>query len=746
MPVAFVPSTPAPTHPGRFRAAGVPGALVPGGVPFLTAQFPTGRVWVEAAFGANLTASPDSWPWVDITADVMYEARLRMRVGRADDTSQAQSAGCGFDLLNTSAAYSAYNPAGQYWPNVARNTPIRVRIDLGSGPSVAWQGYAVGWTPSWDTSAQRAIVTVVAAGMLRRLGQGNSPIRSSLTRSILKSTAATLRYYWPVEDASGSASAASAISGGPAMQTSGTVAFAAYDWTAPTAPITLLPGTTFGSAPTAQLNGGGSLTASFTPVLAGSGWTVQASINMDPATGANNATIVLLAWTEGGRLWQLVSDGITTDTIRLVVNGATVATEPHIMFGEDCRIDAIQSGGNINFTFKPMLSHTAITGSFAGTLAGVDSITANPNNFTGPGDLTVSHMRIWDANTADNFKTSTLALSAWNGWKGETASARLARLCAEEGIQLDLIGTSATTMGLQPLSTLVSVIRECEAADGGVLYDGFGPGLGYLCRSARYNLPAAVTIDASAGQLSPPFVPVDDDQRLRNDVTVTRTSGSSARYVDTDGPLGTTAVGTYDTSIPVNTYTDTPLAHIAAWEVALGTVPGLRYPNLPVDFAAVPALAQSWISNSRPAFRADVTNIDAKATQHPPDDVSLVVEGWSMNLDQVRWDVAASCSQFAPWRVATVGGTALVVGSSSTRTTTDMPAAATGTFDFASTRAWSSTAGDYPVDLNIGGERVTCSGVTGTTFTISARSVNGVVKAHPAGETVDVWAPARVAR
>ena len=59
---------------------------------------------------------------------------------------------------------------------------------------------------------------------------------------------------------------------------------------------------------------------------------------------------------------------------------------------------------------------------------------------------------------------------------------------------------------------------------------------------------------------------------------------------------------------------------------------------------------------------------------------------------------------------------------------------------------WTTDPTQFPMDINIGGERITLSAISGITspqtFTASARSVNGVVKAHTAGEIVEVWQPA----
>ena len=88
--------------------------------------------------------------------------------------------------------------------------------------------------------------------------------------------------------------------------------------------------------------------------------------------------------------------------------------------------------------------------------------------------------------------------------------------------------------------------------------------------------------------------PTDDDAYTANDVTATRTSGSttgsSFRAVLADGTLMSISpppqgAGSYATTISANLSTDTQLPDLAGWLVHLGTVPGARYPAIPADLA-----------------------------------------------------------------------------------------------------------------------------------------------------------------
>lgn len=106
-------------------------------------------------------------------------------------------------------------------------------------------------------------------------------------------------------------------------------------------------------------------------------------------------------------------------------------------------------------------------------------------------------------------------------------------------------------------------------------------------------------------------------------------------------------------------------------------------------------------------------------------------------------EAAADSTTYA--RTAAGDGVATVTGGTCVGTT------ATGTVVVTSTAPWSTTAGDYPMDLDWAGESITVAAPGGATspqtFTVTSRAANGTVaRSHVAGETVDLWMAARVAR
>jgi hypothetical protein len=159
---------------------------------------------------------------------------------------------------------------------------------------------------------------------------------------------------------------------------------------------------------------------------------------------------------------------------------------------------------------------------------------------------------------------------------------------------------------------------------------------------------------------------------------------------------------------------------------ALALVPGkrIRVTNLNSAIEGVTykdVYASGWIEESRPAQTingdAITFTFDTDPADAPPEAI---------------WDDA----EYGRWGMA--DGT--VTGGTCVGTT------AVGTVIITTTDPISGTAGDYTMDLNWNGERITVSFAAGTTSpqtrTVTARGVAPTVaRIHAAGETIDIWNP-----
>jgi hypothetical protein len=328
------------------------------------------------------------------------------------------------------------------------------------------------------------------------------------------------------------------------------------------------------------------------------------------------------------------------------------------------------------------------------------------------------------------YPTSTAADSrqAASGYLGEAPNTRLARLAAEEGDAFVIAGFYSTnrTMGAQGTDTYPNLMRECEAADAGFLYDG---GLGgvlqqgmnagwiYQGLSQRQDAAAALTLDASPGanQIVPPFEPEDDDLGRVNSMRVDRKNGSSATFERTDGPKGSATIGLYPSTLPapINLPDDTGLLDRAGWEVHKGTIDGLRYPSITVNMRRVPSKAANVLSM---APGDAITATPPYTPIHPVGDLSLLAEGWSEDLAKKVWQLTFTCERGQVYDVWKIGDTRLGRLGAGTSTTLPMSYGAGATSIQVAIAAdapfWTTAAADFPLNVEISGIKVTVSAIT----------------------------------
>lgn len=662
----------------------------------------------EVAWGANLAAAPGTWTFTDITADVRTDIGS-ITVGRADEAATSQPTTVSFTLKDPNGNYVPRNARGINYPYVRQNTPFRLTFATGVRALV----YADSYTVSWDESLAIPIVTVSASGSLRRLAQGAAPTSSSLYRTI---TATGPVAYWTLEDDSGATAAASAVVPGLALQY-----FASNQSAAPQFGTVTGPG---GSGQLPNFANAASLAAYIVPAAGAStpwsfGFAVKASTiatTLIVDTVRVYTTASVWYWDVGAR--PAAEGGLAVNgtyannagTFQILTNEGIDDGAWHWVV-----VTAGQSGPNINV-------NVYIDGHLAGgpgawpvslaakILGPINAMLINPSQPSGLYPVGVGHLALWNgASIADQ-------TASMNGYTGETATARLTRLAAEQvpAIPITVTGTSSTLMGVQPMATFLALARACEAADGGVLTDGgTNGGLTYLARSARYNLTAAFVLDNAQGQLARPFQPTEDDQRRRNDVTASRTGGSSGRYTDVTGPQGTAAIGTYPDTVSLNVSSDAVLVDQAAWRVHLGTAETMRYSPVVLNLRARPELVTAWLA-AGVGSRFTLRNLPS---QHGPGDVDLIVEGWAEHSDGFDWTVAINSSPYDPWRVMKVadaqlgrldtGGSSLLAGI----TATDTSATVATTVP----PLWVTTAtfpADFPFDIGVDGEQITVTAIT----------------------------------
>jgi len=729
----------------------VMGTSLRGGV-FLPDVMPGGRQIIEAAFGADLTADPATWAWYDITSLVLWDPGVSIpNIGRGDERSKASPAQCSFTLKNLTGDFTPGNVGSRFFPNVKLNTPIRCSLDLGNGETLRFQGECSnGFAPRWDTSRRFAVSDVVASGIKRRIGQGNSPLKSPLVRAVLDPLPVAA---WTLDDASTATQAASAVPGGSTLISSGssvaTYGAAASDLLGATAVVTIpaltkISGTAGSYSNTGFLamrywvsvgTNGGVATDSLKVTMNGgtlSAWTVQLWGNAAPPTG-----VIIHLVGAGGALWDLdtgLSGIINVDPM----NGAwyeTFITFEQIAAGVTCKL----------YVNGQLGAQQLLGGETLGVVTGAT--------------LTADYPERYSSLAFYNNPAVASAYSAGSGYTGELADARLRRLCREQSVSIEIVGTSNIPLGAQSVATFQALLDEAADADGGLLYDGRGPGYTYVCLLELLNQPADLTLSAS--QLMPPFKPAPGDQGHVNRYTATRKNGGSIIFEDATSVMGSGpgGVGTYESSGTFNVSTDSPyVADRAQWEVWLGTVIDPRYPTISVALhKAINALSrQTWL-DTKILSRIDITDL-RDTFGISADTASLILQGHGEHWNSKLWEVVANCTPAAPYHVVKlVDGTLAnavpdpddfrLYGINSTVSGSVAPGASSMTVVTAGTsQPWTTTAtypNDFPLQILVWGQIITVTAIVGAgqtqTFTLDPVTVLYQI---PDGQSVVPYLPA----
>jgi hypothetical protein len=648
-------------------------------------------VEVSLALSADLS-DPGSWSWTDITDYVREGSRIRIRRGRSSERATIPPSRCTLTVDNTDGRFCRFLPTGAWYGQIGPNTPIRVRVNNGSGYVTRFVGYVSGWPPSWDPSESDQTVTLTADGILRRLGQGRM-LRSALYRSMVGVAEGDYvpHAYWPMEDGTGATRFASALPGGPAMTFAGDVSPASDSELA-------------GSDPLAEFGDGASARFSVPTYVDTEKWVIQTMVKLTASrtiydlTASGSARRIVVAYSSGTATYDVDmydSSGASVYSGDMPATSDTLNTWVSITFS----LNATTATDFYNFTVTPVA--TGLSYGLGDLVPGCyGRLTGGTLMYGATGTAGVGHHAVFTDPTFNHGIDDVYHARAGAGWVGEQAHERIERLCHEERVPVTVAATSSQAMGVQRNSTLVALLRECATTDFGLIYEpADAAGLAYLSATERYNQAAALTLQYDQGHISPPWDPTDDDRDTRNDVTASRPGGSSARVTD---EASIAAIGVYDDTLSVNTETDDQLDDVAGWAVNLGTVDELRWPAVRPNLLAHPSLIDDWMA-------ADL-GLQLHVTGHPsplaPDEIQQIIEGYDETFGSYEYTVTANLSPASGWIVGeyddddlgkldTAGcvmqAGATDVATSFTVATTVLP-------------RWTTDAGEMPIPILVSGQ------------------------------------------
>jgi len=602
------------------------------------------------------------------------------------------------------------------------------------------------WPPRTDSTGTDVYTPIQGRGRWSDLTSGQPPAYSALRRAYVRLTGTIAPVaYWPCEDGNTATAFASGLSSGLPMLFAGTPNLAADSSFLCSNPLpTLTNGSWTGIVPMYTVPGGAANTLRFLMKIPSSSVPADGTVIASLFTFGTVARADLIFRSGGMQL-----KGYDVNGLSLFDSG----TWAFSLLDQQLRysVELQTSGGNVQWamaTIAPGAVANATSGTVAGSIGNASKVMIAPSGgMSGAVAGHVSVQPVWD--TLYNLSPPL------NAWSGEYAGIRFARLCAEEGIGYRIYGAPADTvaMGTQAPKTADALLQECEDADKGLIFEPRQAYvLGYRTRASMFNQAPTVTLSYSAAQLAEPMEPTDDDRLIANDVTATRSSGgSSARQSLASGALSIqlppNGVGPYPQTPTVNVATDAQLIDEAGWLVWLGTVDDFRYPVLSANLASPKVTAVYY--QLQDLDIGDRIVVGSTPSWLPPDGISQLVQGQTEVFGDVfteQW----SCAPELPYRVGILDdpvlghgdsdGSTLHTGISATATSMQVDTTSGGS------PLWSTSAGDYPQDVVMGGERITVGLVTGSfspqTFSSLTRSVNGVSKAQTAGTDIRLWQPA----
>jgi len=751
-----------------------------------------------------------SGAWHDITSDVLTRDSITITRGRPDESSRIPPSTLQLTIKNTGGTYSPRNPMSPLYGLIGRNTPIRVSVasPAVSGAAYRFCGEVESWPQRWSVDGNDVWAPITANGIMRRLNAPGTtkPAWSALRRAMLVGDMATgLVAYWPMEGdlvGVGTTPAGSYVGDDVALGVENAPLGAA------SAVDDIVPervgfGFSFTSFPPGNITLPVTVhTLTTTEILtywhrsspwdAGarpSGYTwdsfvVYHAVEFDSSSIGKAAIFVtdLSPQIYGPNRYGLVQVSFYDSAgtfVGVTLNSRTgtpgdTTFQPSDGAWHEIQIRLTQVGSDVEgklycdgvlLDTQTMSSKTlgrttfirpGSNGQWVDTASGTVKSTRVP--------YSICHVSVHNSTSAGQ------AYTAGIGHTGEAAAERIERLCGEEEIPLTILGDSAESepVGIQRVATFLELLNDAADADDGILFEPRDDlGLAYRVHADLYNQAPVLELDYAAGsEVAPPLEPVEDTDVTANDVTVSRFEGGSARAVKETGTLNVQeptadpdGVGRYAKDVELVLASDDRCIQQASWRRHLGTWDESRYPIVNLDLTAMEQAAKT-------ALAADVVSLDVGdrfaitnvPSWLPPDDIEQHAQGFTEVLGSHRWTIAVNATPARPYDVFvaetdTTGNLSRIPAADGASTTNEaLDATETGVDIISTTVRWidsTNYASQFPFDITVGGERMRVTACSGTgltqTFTVT-RSINGVVKSHASGATVQLYRPPVIAR
>lgn len=775
-----------------------------------TATAPANAAFGTYGPGFDFTGVPDgSFMYIDnlhyqhvdpqsyYTAYVTPAATDLIRIGRVSPGSgDALSSNMPFQIVaNTDywmrAQANAYRFRVKIWADgsdepktwnrtrVDSNTPANVEIALAGEVGLfakdgnalvtfaeikvdQWRAHAeiVKLPPRYDLSLTDHWVPVQARGIRRRLGQGRKSLDSAITRHLSKYTPT---HMWMTLEGGISDNRVPNLAPGAPDGIYQQITINEPDATGANA----LPGV----AGYAHFDEVSSRIRTNIRHYTHSGQdSVFCIFRFDASPGS---TTNIFTWTTTGtartwRAWMLATGEM--NVVAYDSTGAVLSSVTGLLWGFadhpvgcwiSCTLYLLQDGANVDWAFNYHRpggggAFYTINGTFAGTHGRFTSFLATSYTaLHAVGGLSLTQVYHY----AGDFPFVTFDFAnAAAAYQDEESQARVIRLLGEHGIKGQTYNPSGgTPMGPQRPNKLLDLLDECaDAGHSSLVEDRADFAIDLMNREMAYRA-RELDLDLEAGHLTAPLDPDPDDQGLRNDVTVRKLDGFSARSVQEEGPNNVNqpeddpdGVGVYDESPELNLGSNDDVQPAANWRRMHGVLEDPRYPSFTMDLTSV--AFQNDESLAAVAASLDTGRmVSILNTQVETIPTLTLVQSYTELLDQFDWDLTfVGTPGTIEKHIGTVGYTTRV--SPSNATVQAAFDAGTDTSLMSQGTLWVPTSTDPEVagfDILVSGVRLRVVSIAGSsapqTITVEQDPINGVIKTIPVGEKIELYDPWRVA-
>lgn len=615
----------------------------------MTASLYMADVVVEIAFGSGWSTPAASRVWTDVSAYVELDRTMTIAHGRGDEHAQAEASRLSLVFDNRDGRFTPELASSPYYPNVKIGVPIRVTATPPGGvASTRFVGSVDEWPVEWGGVDDQAWTPVTATGRTARIN--GSPLSGTADLEILATSPA---YYWPLSEAAGATEGLDAVGTGPSMMShsdpdaDGTPAVFGGPSVLDTDSLPAATVTIGGRSLRSYGSGQVTQATAITMIAAFRVTAEDKQVAIYPAIiRAPDNTEVATMYIVEDEMWvvQVSRNGTDSSPVDLPYN--VWDGEPHV-------VAMAFSGGPTNAIITGYLDGTQLleymggfavfetimtdvqTGIFSAASAG-----ANEGLEGQIGRVGVWHRRLSDAEIAD------LSAAMLDGF-AEDSGARVERVAAYAGIASTEVSADTdghdvahqATDGRTPLS----VLRDAETTEGGVLFDGKDGALTFHARERRYTAASAFTLDMAAQEVGADYAPVYDRTSLQNDVTVSLADGTaSVRYAD---QASIDAYGPAGGSVELASSSTTAPYERATWLVNTYADPKMRVPSLTVDLLTLDAARQALLLSADVGTRFTVSGQPVQMASSTGD---YFIEGWTETIGPESYSFTLNVSDATP--------------------------------------------------------------------------------------------------